>query len=91
MKEAAEKEQAWLRQKYQEQQQQIEAQHRSIQENIVQLREKLEREREDVLREQTRILEHKMKVSLATASVVACPQGDCPGKSGRNGCKLKQN
>ncbi|KAF6344597.1 hypothetical protein mRhiFer1_005564 [Rhinolophus ferrumequinum] len=62
MKEAAEKEQAWLRQKYQEQQQQIEAQHRSIQENIVQLREKLEREREDVLREQTRILEHKIKI-----------------------------
>lgn len=83
MKEAAEKEQAWLRQKNQEQQQQIEAQYRSIQENIVQLREKLETEREDVLRDQTRILEHKMKVSLVTASAVA--DGDCPDKSGRSG------
>lgn len=56
----------------------MEAQWRSLEENLAQLKEKLQRDGDEALREQTKILEHKMKVSLATASVVA--DGDCPGK-----------
>lgn len=70
-KEQVEKEQEWLRQKHKEQQQHIEAQNRSLEENIVQLRKKLEKDRDETLREQTRILEHKLKVSLAMTSKVA--------------------
>ena len=64
-KEAAERERELLRQKQYEQQQQMEAQDRSLRENIAQLRRKLERERENFEKEQERLLEHRLKVSLA--------------------------
>lgn len=79
-KEAAEKEQELMRQKLQEQQQQMEAQKRSLEENMFQLKEKLERDRENYIREQNKMLEHKLKVSLAVASVLL--HGHCPGTSG---------
>ncbi|XP_064344740.1 guanylate-binding protein 6 isoform X2 [Camelus dromedarius] len=61
-KDAAEKAQELLKQKLQEQQQEMEAQNRSLQEHIVQLTEKLARERENLLRQQNMMLEHKLKV-----------------------------
>uniref|UniRef100_A0AC11DTR3 Uncharacterized protein n=1 Tax=Ovis aries TaxID=9940 RepID=A0AC11DTR3_SHEEP len=60
--EIAEKEQDLLKQKLQEQQQEMEAQQKSFQENIAQLTEKLEKERENLLREMNMMLEHKLKV-----------------------------
>lgn len=68
--EIAEKEQDLLKQKLQEQQQEMEAQQKSFQENIAQLTEKLEKERENLLREMNMMLEHKLKVSQAVALVV---------------------
>lgn len=59
-KDAAEKEQEWLREKQWEQQQQMETQERSLKENNAQLSKKLERETDNDLRVQTRILEHKL-------------------------------
>ena len=56
----------------------MEAQRKSLKENLAQLKEKLQRDRHEALREQIKILEHKMKVSLAIVSGVA--DGDCPGK-----------
>lgn len=79
-KEAAEKEQELMRQKLQEQQQQMDAQKRSLEENILQLKEKMERDRETIIREQNMILEHKLKVSPAMASLVL--HGLCPSTSG---------
>lgn len=58
----------------------MEAQERSVKENIAQLKEKLRREKENLIREQNMILDHKLKVSLAVASVVL--DGHCPGTSG---------
>ncbi|XP_070637103.1 guanylate-binding protein 6-like [Bos indicus] len=60
--EIAEKERELLKQKLQEQQQEMEAQKKSFQENIAQLTEKLEKEKENLLREMNMMLEHKMKV-----------------------------
>lgn len=79
-KEAAEKEQELMAQKLKEQEQQMEAQRKSLEENIAQLKEKLERDRENIIREQNMMLEHKLKVSPAVASVML--EGHCPGPSG---------
>ena len=87
--EIAEKERELLKQKLQEQQQEMEAQKKSFQENIAQLTEKLEKEKENLLREMNMMLEHKMKVSQAVALVVL--NGHYPGTSGRDGRSLQQD
>lgn len=78
-KEAAEKEQELKKQELQEQEQQMEAHRRSREENILQLTEKIEKENEIIIREQNMMLEHKLKVSPAPASVML--HGYCPGTS----------
>ncbi|XP_062960164.1 uncharacterized protein LOC134383203 isoform X2 [Cynocephalus volans] len=70
-KEAAEKEQELLRQKQKGQQQMMETQERSFQENMAQLKEKMEQERENLLRGQERMLEHKLKATVASEDMRA--------------------
>ena len=81
--EIAGKERELLKQKLQEQQQEMEVQQKSFREYTAQLTEKLGNKKENLLRQMNMMLEHKMKVSQAVALVVL--NGHYPGTSGRVG------
>ncbi|KAM6168301.1 LOW QUALITY PROTEIN: guanylate-binding protein 6-like [Erethizon dorsatum] len=61
-KETAEKEQELLRQKVQEQEQNLAAQKRTLRENTEQSAKKLKLEKENILREQEKILDQQLKI-----------------------------
>ncbi|KAM6168303.1 uncharacterized protein O8D03_008696 [Erethizon dorsatum] len=61
-KEAAEKEQELLRQKVQEQEQNLAAQERTLREHIEQSEKKLKLEKENILREQKKIMDQQLKI-----------------------------
>ncbi|XP_037351420.1 LOW QUALITY PROTEIN: guanylate-binding protein 6-like [Talpa occidentalis] len=64
-KEVAEKEQKFIIQRLEEQQQQMEAQMRSLQENLGQPQEKMSCGRANLLREENIMLKHKLKIQEA--------------------------
>ncbi|XP_057569681.1 guanylate-binding protein 4-like [Hippopotamus amphibius kiboko] len=61
-KDAAEREQELLREKQNEEEQNMVAQEKSFKEYMTQLKEKMNRETENFLREQEKMLEHKLKM-----------------------------
>ncbi|XP_072830123.1 guanylate-binding protein 7-like isoform X1 [Vicugna pacos] len=61
-KQAAERKLELLKEKQNEEEQELEMQEQSLKENLAQLEEKMNREREDLLRQQEKVLEHKLKM-----------------------------
>ncbi|XP_072505110.1 guanylate-binding protein 7-like isoform X2 [Notamacropus eugenii] len=72
-REAAEKEKKLLEQQQMEMQQKMEAQQRSYEENIKQLKQKMEEDRKQILKEQEAILDHKLKVTMASTVPMEAP------------------